>query len=101
MKKNRIPHTYTLIFFIIIFMAILTWFIPSGQFKTEQKAGKDVPIAGTYKTIDKVSTDKDGKVTDTRQGIKGILMAPIKRRRSSGISACVCSNNWRILWNHI
>lgn len=77
MKKSRIPHTYTLIFFIIIFMAILTWFIPSGQFKTEQKEGKDVPIAGTYQTIAKVSTDKDGKVTDTRQGIKGILMAPI------------------------
>lgn len=78
MKKSRIPHTYSLIFFIIIFMAILTWVIPSGQFKTEQKEGKDVPIAGTYQTIDKVSTDKEGKVTDTRQGIKGILMAPIK-----------------------
>jgi len=78
MKKSRIPHTFTLIFSIIIFMAILTWIIPSGEFATEEKEGKSVPIAGTYQRIDKVTTDKDGEVTDVRQGVKGILTAPIK-----------------------
>lgn len=82
MKKLRIPHTYTLIFCIIVIMALSTWIIPSGQFKTESKSGKTVPIAGTYKTMNKVST-VDGKTVDVRQGLKGILMAPIKGGESA------------------
>jgi len=77
MKKIRIPHTYTLLFIIIVVIALSTWIIPSGQFKTESKAGKTVPIAGTYQTMDKVST-ANGKTVDVRQGLKGVLMAPIK-----------------------
>lgn len=76
--KNRIPHTYTLIFGIIVLMAILTWIVPSGSFKYKEGAKKPTPIAGTYKTSDKVSKDADGNTVDVRQGIKGVLMAPIK-----------------------
>jgi len=83
MKKSKIPHTYTLIFCIIIFMAILTWIVPSGQFATEMKAGKTVPKAGTYQSLDKVTTGKDGKVIDIRQGVTSILMAPIKGGESA------------------
>jgi len=35
LKKKKIPHTYVIVFFIIIFAAILTWFIPGGNFKRE------------------------------------------------------------------
>ncbi len=31
-RKKQIPHTYVIVFFIIIFAAILTWFIPGGEF---------------------------------------------------------------------
>ena len=32
MKKRQIPHTYVIIFYIILFCAILTWIIPGGQY---------------------------------------------------------------------
>lgn len=32
MKKRQIPHTYVIIFYIILFCAVLTWIIPGGQY---------------------------------------------------------------------
>ena len=32
MKKKQIPHTYVIIFYIILFCAALTWIIPGGQY---------------------------------------------------------------------
>ncbi|MDR1202960.1 MAG: AbgT family transporter [Tannerellaceae bacterium] len=32
MKKKKIPHTYVILFYIILFCALLTWFIPGGQY---------------------------------------------------------------------
>ena len=34
-KKRPIPHTYVIVFFIILFSAILTWFVPGGEFDRE------------------------------------------------------------------
>jgi uncharacterized ion transporter superfamily protein YfcC len=31
-KKRKIPHTYAIIFYIIILAAVLTWFIPGGEY---------------------------------------------------------------------
>lgn len=31
-RKRKIPHTYAIIFYIIIIAAILTWFIPGGEY---------------------------------------------------------------------
>ena len=44
---KKIPHTYVIVFFIIVFSAILTWIIPAGEFKREQKLMAD----GTTKTM--------------------------------------------------
>ncbi len=33
MKKRQIPHTYVIVFGIIVFAAILTWFVPGGEFE--------------------------------------------------------------------
>ena len=33
MKKRQIPHTYVIIFYIILFCALLTWFVPGGQYQ--------------------------------------------------------------------
>ncbi len=32
MKKRKIPHTYVIIFYIILFCAALTWFVPGGKY---------------------------------------------------------------------
>ena len=57
------PSAYTILFFLIIFVAILTWIIPAGQYATT-KAG-DI-IAGTYKAR-----------ASNPQGIWDVFMAPI------------------------
>ena len=46
MKKWNIPHTFTIVFSIIIFCAILTWIIPGGEFARET-----VTVDGTQRSI--------------------------------------------------
>jgi len=35
LKTKKIPHTYVIVFYIIIFAAIMTWFIPGGKYTDE------------------------------------------------------------------
>jgi uncharacterized ion transporter superfamily protein YfcC len=42
LKKKKIPHTYVIIFYIIIFAAILTWFVPGGEFERQTKLVNNV-----------------------------------------------------------
>ena len=46
-KKRPIPHTYVIVFFIIIFSAVLTWFVPGGEFNRETITLSD----GTQKEV--------------------------------------------------
>jgi len=43
---KKIPHTYVIVFFIIIFAAVLTWVIPGGEFER-----KTVVVDGLQKEI--------------------------------------------------
>lgn len=74
----RLPHVLTLIFFLIIVVAIMTWIVPSGEFERtmmETSTGeRSVAVAGTYHTVEKVLEDG----TDLRQGLWQALMAPGK-----------------------
>jgi len=53
---KKIPHTFALIFYIIVFAAILTWIIPGGEFDREtvkvNNSSRNVIVAGTYHHID-------------------------------------------------
>src|SRR6056297_3524777 len=40
-RKRTIPHTYVIVFFIIVLAAILTWFIPGGEFDRMEKTLDD------------------------------------------------------------
>lgn len=67
-RRLKVPHTYTIIFCIIILMTILTWIVPSGQFDTMENAdGRTVVIAGTYH-----------EVGSNPQGILDLFTSPIK-----------------------
>ncbi|MDZ7743218.1 MAG: AbgT family transporter [Bacteroidota bacterium] len=46
MKKGKIPHTYVIIFYIIIIAAVMTWFIPGGDYVKKEIVTPD----GTVKT---------------------------------------------------
>ncbi|MBQ2897294.1 MAG: YfcC family protein [Clostridia bacterium] len=64
MKKIKMPTAYTILFAIIIVVAILTWIIPAGQY---QYMPDGEPIAGTY-----AQTNPNG------QTIKDVLLAPFQ-----------------------
>ncbi|MED1738655.1 AbgT family transporter [Bacillus swezeyi] len=53
-KKTRLrfPHTYALIFFIMILAAIASYIIPSGTFERVEKNGQTVIIQGSYQQTD-------------------------------------------------
>lgn len=62
-KKRKMLNSFTILFLIIIIMAILTWIIPAGSYEVSPEGHF---IAGTYHTIER-----------TPQGIWDIFMAPI------------------------
>lgn len=56
-KKRLIPHTYVIVFYIIIFSAVLTWFVPGGKFQRETKTfgdgnTKEVIVNDSFQYID-------------------------------------------------
>lgn len=69
-------HPYTLIFLLIVLVAVLTWIIPSGEFQrtmVETSTGeREVVVAGTYQGVSKIAEDG----TNLRQGIQAVLTAP-------------------------
>ena len=76
--KWELPHTYVLLFVMIILIAALTWIVPSGEFQRQQltTAGGNTAstvVPGTYHAIDKVSDQRD-----LRQGLFDVLSAPAK-----------------------
>ena len=42
MKKRKVPHTFVIVFFIIVIAAVLTWIIPPGKYVSEQVDGETV-----------------------------------------------------------
>ena len=65
-KKFTMPQTLTIIFLLIIVMAVLTWIIPSGSFERVDIEGRAVVVAGTYE-----------KVSSNPQGVTEVFTAPI------------------------
>jgi len=67
--QSKFPSSYTILFGLIILMAILTWVVPAGQYDriNNEALGKSVPVPGTYQVVN-----------SNPQGILDVLMAPIK-----------------------
>ncbi len=52
-KKFKVPHTYVILFSLIIIVAILTYLIPAGQYqKVESADGRMVVDPNSYITVD-------------------------------------------------
>ncbi|MCQ2285630.1 MAG: AbgT family transporter [Bacteroidales bacterium] len=58
MKKVKIPHTFTIIFIIIVVCAVATWFVPGGEFARESVIVNGTPrtvvTADSFHTVDNV-----------------------------------------------
>ena len=66
-KKFSMPSAYTILFAIIVVVAILTWIVPAGQYEMTELNGKEVPVPGTYQQVER-----------TPQGIFDIITSPVK-----------------------
>ena len=75
-KKLKLWHVYTIIFALLAVVTVLTWIIPSGQYQRTEVDGREVTVAGTYETVDKVTVDADGNEVDLRQGFFDLIQAP-------------------------
>ena len=42
MKKRKVPHTFVIVFCIIVLAAVLTWIIPPGKYVSEQVGDETV-----------------------------------------------------------
>ena len=50
---KKIPHTFTIVFALIVFAAVLTWFIPAGEFLRENVDGREVVVNGSFHYVDR------------------------------------------------
>ncbi|MFU8812077.1 MAG: YfcC family protein [Balneolaceae bacterium] len=46
--KFKMPHTLTLLFFLMVAALVATWIIPQGAFQTEVVDGREVVVPGTF-----------------------------------------------------
>ncbi len=54
---KKIPHTYALIFYIIVFAAILTWIVPGGEFDKQvieiNQSKRTVIVPGSFHPVER------------------------------------------------
>lgn len=64
---SRFPTAYTVLFFLIIFVAVLTWFVPAGKYDRamNEDVGREVAVPGTYQTVE-----------PNPQGFADVMLAP-------------------------
>lgn len=49
---KKIPHTFTIVFALILFSAVLTWLVPAGEFLRESINGREVVVDGSFHFVD-------------------------------------------------
>lgn len=68
MKRIKMPSAFTILFLIIIVVAVLTWIIPAGAYEyVDETASSLEPIPGTYQ-----------EAAQNPQGFWEVLRAPIQ-----------------------
>ena len=50
---KRIPHTFTIVFALIVLAAVMTWFVPAGEFLRETVDGREVVVGDSFHYVDR------------------------------------------------
>ena len=66
-KKFKVPNTYLLIFYLLIFIAVLTWIIPGGKYQREVVNGREVVLPDSFQYVE-----------PNPQGITALFISPLK-----------------------
>jgi uncharacterized ion transporter superfamily protein YfcC len=62
-----IPDTLVILGFILVFVTILTWIVPSGEFERVTQDGRTIVVPDTYSTV-----------SSSGQGFIDLILSPIK-----------------------
>ena len=70
---EKIPHTYVILFLMIVVAAVLTWVLPAGQFEREVVEGlsRPVVIPGSYHTVEQSGVGIWGVFKSIPEGMVG------------------------------
>lgn len=70
---EKIPHTYVILFLMIVVAAVLTWLLPAGQFEREVVEGlsRPVVIPGSYHTVEQSGVGFWGVFKSIPEGMVG------------------------------
>ncbi|MCR4660069.1 MAG: AbgT family transporter [Bacteroidales bacterium] len=49
---KRIPHTFTIVFALIVLAAVLTWVVPAGEYMRHEVDGREVVVNDSYHRVD-------------------------------------------------
>ncbi|NLI45692.1 MAG: putative basic amino acid antiporter YfcC [Acidobacteria bacterium] len=49
----RLPHTLVIVMALVVLVLALSWLLPSGEFQRIEKAGRQVTVPGTFKSLPK------------------------------------------------
>lgn len=77
--KIKVPHTYVIIFFIVLIMSAMTWIIQPGTFDYQQVdvggTMRNLVIPGSYHTIDRSEANPAGIIDFAASFHKGAISA--------------------------
>lgn len=77
--KMRVPHTYVIIFFMVLLMSVLTWIIQPGEFDYESVnvggTTRNLVVPGSYHTIERYEANPAGIIDFAASFHKGAIAA--------------------------
>ena len=50
---KKIPHTFTIVFALIVLAAVMTWFVPAGEFLRQTVDGREVVVGDSFHYVDR------------------------------------------------
>ncbi|CAM3584672.1 YfcC family protein [Erysipelothrix urinaevulpis] len=70
---EKIPHTYVILFLMIVIAAVLTWVLPAGQFERVDVEGLSRPVVvpGSYHTVEQSGVGIWGVFKSIPEGMVG------------------------------
>ena len=54
---KRIPHTFTIVFALIVLAAALTWVVPAGEYVRESVEGREVVVNDSFHFVERSPAD--------------------------------------------
>ena len=78
-RQLKVPHTFVILFFLVLFASILTWIVPPGQFEYEEVEVngtiRNLVIPGSFEYIDPSQAKQTGIIDFASSFHRGCIAA--------------------------